>query len=49
VLSEGSLRGMRKRSLEWLSILRSGGVARVYRLISAFDLVVVFLCEDGGK
>jgi hypothetical protein len=50
VLSEGSLSGMRKRSLEWLSKVRSvvAVVPREYRLIGAFDSAVVFLGEDGG-
>ena len=50
MLSEGSLRGMRKRSLEWLSILRSAvvGVPREYRLIGAFDSADVF-CVQGRR
>ena len=49
MLSEGSLRGMRKRSLEWLSMERSAvaGVPREYRLISRLELTVAFFGVDG--
>jgi hypothetical protein len=44
VLSEGSFRGMRERSLEWLSMVRSAvaGIPREYRLIGASDSGIVF-------
>lgn len=47
MLSEGSLRGMRKRSLGWLSMARSvaADVPREYRLIGAFGSVLVL----GGR
>ena len=44
MVSEGSLRGMRKRSLVWLSMARSvvAGAPREYRLIVAFNPGAVF-------